>query len=237
MSSTLSFADQRAIVTGAGRGIGLALTEALLCAGATVTAGVRRPDQAAALHALGDAHPNRLAVLPLDVAQDASVAAFADGAGQGPLDLLINNAGVNLDGGADVFTVRSKTLLDTFDCNAAGPLRLVQALHARLLQSRRAKVANISSIMGSIGENAQGGVVAYRASKAALNMVTKCLALADDKVIYLAMHPGWVQTEMGGTDAPVAPETSARGLLTQIAAATPAQSGTFVRFDGKSASW
>lgn len=79
--------------------------------------------------------------------------------------------------------------------------------------------------------------MAYRTSKTALNMVTKCMALQNPKMIFLALHPGWVLTDMGGASAPVAVEQSALGLLTQIAAAGPEASGTFVRFDGGAASW
>jgi NAD(P)-dependent dehydrogenase (short-subunit alcohol dehydrogenase family) len=98
-------------------------------------------------------------------------------------------------------------------------------------------VANISSIMGSIAENGQGGSVAYRSSKTALNMVNKCLALANPRIVFLAMHPGWVHTDMGGASAPVKPEASAAGLLAQIARADATRSGTFVRFDGAQAAW
>lgn len=237
MSNASVFACSTVVLTGANRGIGLALAKALLHQGATVHAGVRQPQQAEALHALAKSSPGTLTVHALDVTDEMSVVAFVDALPQGEVDLLINNAGVNLDHGTDVTNVPAEVLMKTFDCNTVGPLRLIQRLLPRLHKSTRPKVANISSIMGSIADNGQGGVVAYRASKTALNMVTKCLALADDRTVYLTMHPGWVQTRMGGEQAPVEPDASAKGLLAQIAAAGPRDSGTFVRFDGKAAPW
>lgn len=237
MSNASAFASSTVVLTGANRGIGLALAKALLQRGATVHAGVRQPQQAEALHALAKDSPGTLTVHALDVTDEMSVVAFVDALPQGEVDLLINNAGVNLDHGTDVTNVPSEVLMKSFDCNTVGPLRLIQRLLPSLHKSARPKVANISSIMGSIADNGQGGVVAYRASKTALNMVTKCLALADERTVYLTMHPGWVQTRMGGERAPVEPDASAEGLLKQIAAAGPRDSGTFLRFDGKVAPW
>lgn len=238
MPASMPFANATCVLTGANRGIGLALARALLAQGATVHTGVRRPEAANELRALGEQASGRLTIDALDVRDDASVAHFVDHLpARGAVHLLINNAGVNLDDGHGATDVPGEVMLRSFDCNTVGPLRLTQRLLPRLHQGAHPKVANVSSIMGSIAENGQGGVVAYRASKAALNMVTKCLALADDKTVYLTMHPGWVQTRMGGGQAPVSPDDSAAGLLRQIAAAGPQQSGTFVRFDGKVAPW
>lgn len=237
MASAADFAHSTCIVTGANRGIGLALVEALLGQGARVVAGVRHPKGAQALQALGKRHGHMLTVLPLDTGVDASVQAFAQALPAGAIDLLINNAGVNLDGQTDVNSVPSQVMLDTFNINTVGPLRLTQALLPRLEASGSPKVANISSAMGSIADNGQGGVVAYRTSKTALNMVTKCLALHNPKVVFLAMHPGWVLTDMGGSQAPVKTADSAAGLLREIKKADRQASGSFVRFDGKQAPW
>jgi len=237
MASAASFAHATCVVTGANRGIGLALTEALLQQGATVYAGVRNVQGAEALHRLAKGSDGRLTVLALDVGRDESVQQFAQGLPQGAVDLLINNAGVNLDSKTTVNDVTGKVMLDTLNINTVGPLRVTQALLPHLQQSRTPKVANISSIMGSIAENGQGGTVAYRASKTALNMVNKCLALANPRIVFLVMHPGWVQTDMGGASAPVQTDQSAAGLLSQIAAADATRSGAFVRFDGAEAAW
>lgn len=237
MPTTTPFAGQKCIVTGANRGIGLALTQALLHQGAHVFAGVRDVTKAAQLQQLHQASNSRLHILRLDVSDDAQVRQFVNNLPDGPFDVVINNAGVNLDGASEATNVAGQVMLDTFNINAVGPLRLIQAILPKLLESKSAKVANISSIMGSIAENGQGGVVAYRTSKTALNMITKCLALAEPNVIFLTMHPGWVQTEMGGAHAPVNPRESAFGLLTQIAAARSQDSGSFIRFDGERAPW
>ena len=237
MSKPNFFASRTCVVTGANRGIGLALAQALLRQGATVHAGVRRPAEAHALAEAGQSSGGRLHLHALDVSRDDAVHAFAKALPEGPLHLLINNAGVNLDGRAGVADVTGEVMTNTFNSNTLGPLRLVQALMPRLRATPQARVANISSVMGSLAENSSGGSVAYRTSKTALNMVTQCLALAEKEIIFLTMHPGWVQTEMGGAGAPVTPADSAAGLLAQMAAAKGADSGHFVRFDGKRAAW
>ena len=237
MTFTTPFAKATCVVTGANRGIGLALTKALLQRGAKIYAGVRDVAGAEALHHLAKNSDGRLTVMALDISRDDSVQQFAQNLPRGPLDLLINNAGVNLDKSATVNDVAREVMLDTFNINTVGPLRVTQALLPHLNQSKAPKVANISSIMGSIAENGQGGAVAYRTSKTALNMVNKCLALANPRIVFLAMHPGWVHTDMGGAAAPVQTEQSASGLLSQIAAADATHSGTFVRYDGAKASW
>lgn len=237
MDYSTFFAKSTCVVTGANRGIGLALTSALLHQGATVHAGVRRPNAADALQALGETASQKLHIHAVDVSSDSAVQSFVRALPGGPLHLLINNAGVNLDGGHSPADLPSQVLLDTLNCNTAGPLRMVQALLPKLRATPHARVANISSVMGSLAQNSSGGVLAYRTSKTALNMVTQCLALSEQDVIFLSMHPGWVQTEMGGRGAQVTPEDSAAGLLTQMAKASAKDSGTFVRFDGVRAPW
>jgi NAD(P)-dependent dehydrogenase (short-subunit alcohol dehydrogenase family) len=227
------FRDKVCVVTGTSRGIGLALTRALVEAGADVFAGCRQPASAKALQDLVPAAGGRLHVLPLDVAKDASVATFAAALPQA-VDVLFNNAGVNLPNDGAPADLSPATLMETLDVNTVGPLRVTNACLQRLRQAKAPRVANISSVMGSIGENGMGGVTAYRVSKTALNMLTKNFALHEREVTFLAMHPGWVQTDMGGKErAPVPVTDSARGLLQVVAEATTAQSGTFVRFDGK----
>ena len=155
-----------------------------------------------------------------------------------PIDVLINNAGVG---------VRSKPfesmdfdeMTDFFNVNTVGPLRVTRALLPGLRAGADKKIINIPSRMGSIADNSSGGAYSYRASKAALNMVTRSLALdlAPGGFVCLVLHPGWVQTRMGGSGAPVMPEDSISGMIRVIDGASLVSSGEFFDFTGASVPW
>ena len=228
----------QALVTGANRGLGLALVQALLARGDRVVACCRHPGRAGALNALAGEHPNRLHLLPLDVAKPASIRELA---AELPLvcerlDLLVNNAGLLVSG--ERFGSLDPEALDaSFRTNAMGPLLLTEALADRLADG--ARVANLSSVMGAIGEVSEFRAPSYAISKAAQNMATAQLAhaLAPHGIVVVALHPGWVQTEMGGPKATVSPEQAAAGLLDVIAGLRPADSGRFLDWRGKPLPW
>ena len=123
--------------------------------------------------------------------------------------------------------------------NVIAPFRVAEGLVDRVDAGDMRIIANISSLMGSIGDNRSGGDHIYRTSKTALNMVTVNLAedLRARGITVLAFHPGWVRTDMGGPNAAVAPEDSVRGMREQIAAAGPDQSGGFTNYDGTPLAW
>jgi NAD(P)-dependent dehydrogenase (short-subunit alcohol dehydrogenase family) len=156
-----------------------------------------------------------------------------------PIDLLIHNAGTM---GPDPAR-QSKDVIDaagwleTMQTNALAPILLTLALKDNLRPG--AKVATLSSQLASLAENVSGGLYAYRASKAAVNMGIRSLAadLADQGIILLALHPGWVQTDMGGPKAPVRVGDSVAGLRRVISAAGPADNGSFIAFDGRRIPW
>ncbi|MFC3551873.1 SDR family oxidoreductase [Lysobacter cavernae] len=239
-------APRRCLVTGANRGLGLAFVRQLLARGDHVVATARHPGKATALNTLAGEYPGRLHVLPLDVADPKSRTAFvrelplvADG-----LDLLINNAGV-LHSGERFGQVPMAQLDDSLRSNATGPFLLTQALapqlaDARPEQGRRgAIVANLSSVLGSIASVDGFHTPSYAISKAAQNMATALLAqvLAERGITVLALHPGWVQTEMGGSGAQITPQQSVQGLLRVIDNATVADSGRFWDWQGQSLPW
>ncbi|HEY5613036.1 MAG TPA: SDR family oxidoreductase, partial [Lysobacter sp.] len=186
-------------------------------------------------------HPGRLHVLPLDVADPKSIAelvrelALLDD-GDAPLDLLVNNAGV-LHSGERFGTVSAANLDDSFRTNARGPFLLTQALAPSLADG--AKVANISSQLGSIAAVDGFGTPSYAISKAAQNMATALLAqaLGERGITVLALHPGWVQTDMGGAGAQLTPAQSVAGLLAVIDGATLADSGRFLDHHGQPLAW
>lgn len=229
---------QRSVVTGANRGLGLALVETLLVRGSHVVAGCRHPGKATDLNRLAGEHPGRLHVLPLDVADPKSVAEFArevpmslDG-----IDLLVNNAGV-LQAGERFGKVEARHLEDSFRTNAMGPFLLAQALAPQFAEG--ATLANITSELGSIAGVSRFGTPSYNIGKAAQNMASALLrhALAERKVTVLALHPGWVRTDMGGKEASVAPVESAAGLMKVIDGATFADSGRYLDFKGNALDW
>ncbi|MEZ0314827.1 MAG: SDR family oxidoreductase, partial [Myxococcota bacterium] len=187
------------VITGANRGIGLALVGTWLARGAEVIATARDVKLATELNAM--LANGKLRVLPLDVASDDSVKAFADAVGDATVDVLINNAGVS--GGWDTLAdVSIDNILQVFNINAVGSLRVTRALLPRV-PKRTGKLIHMTSQMGSIDDNTSGGAYAYRMSKAALNIASKSLAvdLSGRGIISVVVHPGWVQTEIGGRSA------------------------------------
>lgn len=233
------------LITGANRGIGLALVRALLARGERVVATCRQPDRASELASLAGTHPGRLHVLPLDVAKPDCYAELVgvlplllgdNNGGPARLDLLINNAGV-LPSGERFGKVSASNLEQSLRTNAMAPFLLTQAL-APLLNNG-AKVANISSELGSIAGCTGFGTPSYNISKAALNMATVLLrhALAERDIVVLALHPGWVRTAMGGDGATLAPEESAAGLLRVIADAGVADSGRYLDWRAEPLDW
>ena len=231
------------LVTGANRGIGLEFVRQLLARGDRVVATARHPGKANALNALAGEYPGRLHVLPLDVADPRAIAELqrelllvSDDSERDRIDLLVNCAGV-LHSGERFGAIDAATLDDSFRTNAMGPFLLTQALASRLRDG--ARVANISSELGSIAGLAHFGTPSYNISKAAQNMATALLAKALHArgIIVLALHPGWVQTDMGGSGAPLPAAQSVQGLLQVIDGATLRSSGRFFDWRGESMAW
>lgn len=233
---------RHSLVTGANRGLGLEFTRQLLARGDRVIATCRHPGKATALNALAGEHPGRLHVLPLDVSDPKSIAALVselpllDDGGDATLDLLVNCAGV-LHSGERFGSVAAATLDDSFRTNAMGPLLLTQALAPRLADN--ARVANLSSVLGSIASVGRFGTPSYNLSKAAQNMATALLAraLQPRGIVVLALHPGWARTDMGGDNATVAVADAVGGLLRVIDAADSADSGSFQDWRGEPLPW
>lgn len=231
---------QHSLVTGANRGVGLEFARQLLARGDHVVATCRQPGKASALNTLAGQHPGRLHVLPLDVADPKSQAQLANELplvlGDGRLGLLVNNAGV-LHSGERFGKVGLDILEDSFRINAAGPFLLVQALAPLLADG--ARVANLSSELGSIADAGRFGTPSYCISKAAQNMASVLLAhaLKDRGIVVVALHPGWVQTDMGGAQATVPAADSVHGLLQVIDGLGQEDSGTFRDWRGGSLPW
>jgi NAD(P)-dependent dehydrogenase (short-subunit alcohol dehydrogenase family) len=230
----------RFIVTGANRGLGLEFTRQLAQRGDHVHATCRDLASADNLQALANAHPDLIRLHEVDVTDDASVAQLARDLGATPVDVLINNAGIYLrDGHLGAF--HFDDIVKTFIVNSVSPLRVTQALMPQLRAGQARKIVHISSQMGSIGDNNMGGAYGYRMSKAALNMANKSLALelvqGGERFCAVVVHPGWVQTDMGGEAAPLNAQTSIGALLTLIDGLTPEHNGKFLSWKGHELPW
>jgi NAD(P)-dependent dehydrogenase (short-subunit alcohol dehydrogenase family) len=220
----------RVVITGAGRGIGLELARQYSGDGWEVIATVREPAKAQELAALG------VRVEDLDMRDLDALAGFPERLGGEPLDLFVANAGIS----------KAKWIRSTRDAedwqevhlvNSVAPTLLAEAL-LPLVEAAGGRMAAISSRMGSI-DDSSGGYVAYRASKAALNAAWRALALGwrGRPVTLVLLHPGWVQTDMGGAQAPLGVEDSVAGMRRVIAGLPRGESGAFVDYDGAPIPW
>ena len=220
------------LVTGANRGIGLEFARQYKAKGVDVIATARDPDKAAELRSLG------VRVEQLDVADPASVAALKKKLSGVPIDILINNAGV-LEGQHSTFeSLDLDQLVSSYAVNSIGPMRLTQALLPNLRAGQNKKIINISSTLGSIEQN-NGGMYPYRASKAALNQLTKTMSidLEKEKFICIVMHPGWVKTDMGGSQATYTAEQSVQAMLQTINRLDQSSNGHYLDLKGNQIPW
>jgi NAD(P)-dependent dehydrogenase (short-subunit alcohol dehydrogenase family) len=220
------------VVTGANRGIGLAFARALAKRGENVVGTARKPGKADELRATG------ARVEQLDVADDRSVAEFARSLGGDAVDVLIHNAAIG-EAGPAVGDLDPDDILLTLNVNSVGPVRVTGALLGNLRAGRTRKIVALTSGLGSLEQNTDGGWVAYRLSKAALNMYVRSLAseLARERFTCVAICPGWVKTAMGGRGAPLAPDESVAAMLKTIDGLTPSDSGRFVDRHGRDHPW
>ncbi|MED5485246.1 MAG: SDR family oxidoreductase [Candidatus Thermoplasmatota archaeon] len=222
-----------AVVTGANRGIGSEWVNQLLENGWTVYAGYRKK-----LDKLENFSNSNLFIHQLDVQSKQSVIDFCNQV-EGPVDLLVNNAGVGDGRWQKLEEIDDKWSLDVLDINAIGPVRMVQALYEKMSHDKLTKVAMISSLMGSIDDCKSGRSYAYRASKSALNMFTAAMKneAVENNITFAILHPGWVKTGMGGSMAPVTMPESVNGMMKVLESQTLENSGRFIQYDGEILPW
>jgi NAD(P)-dependent dehydrogenase (short-subunit alcohol dehydrogenase family) len=245
-----------ALVQGASRGLGLALVSELLVQGeySRIYATCRQPERASELAALAASH-HALDIIPLDVSREVTIAAAAQQVQKaaGRVDLLINCAGVLHDGAGlqpekRLADLKADAMTRAFQINALGALLLAREFEALLKRGTDARFVAISARVGSIGDNRRGGWYAYRASKAALNMLVRTLAIEwarpPRQVSCFALHPGTVETDLSQPFRRHLPEgqavpadRAAKRLLETLHRLTPAQSGGFFAYDGTAIEW
>lgn len=223
------------LVTGANRGLGLEFVRQYAGDGWRVLAACRDPASAAALKRIkGD-----VAIHRLDVTKEKQVAALARKLEGEPIDVLINNAGINPTYGDGPGNMDYDAWEETLRVNTIAPFRVTEALLPNVRASKRKLVVSITSGLGSIAGNTDGGIYAYRSSKAALNMVMRSLAadLRAEGVTVVVFSPGWVRTDMGGRSAPVGVKESIAEMRTVIARIKRSDSGRFFNYEGNQFPW
>ncbi|CAA9536987.1 MAG: hypothetical protein AVDCRST_MAG23-1474 [uncultured Sphingosinicella sp.] len=221
------------LVTGANRGIGLEFVRQYAAEGWRVIATVRDPAEASELKAVA----GEVRVEPLEMADTAGLERFARQLGAAPIDLLICNAGMSgPHGGTE--DLEPEGWLRTLAVNAVAPTVLAAALIPNV-EAARGKMIAISTQMGSIADNSSGGFMAYRTSKAALNAAwfSMSVDLKGRPVTIAMLHPGWVQTDMGGPNAKISPEESVSWMRRVIDDLMPDRSGAFLTYRGETLPW
>lgn len=215
------------VITGSNRGIGLQLTEEYLKSGWIVEACCRNPLKAKELHDLRRKYPKELYIHQLELANFAEIDAFATVLISDKIDLLICNAGIYKGGGERLGNIDYKGCQESFLINTLVPIKLTEVLCPLLEKSENPRVVILSSKMGSITDNSTGGSYPYRMSKAAVNMAVKNLDidLNTRGIIVVAVHPGWVRTDMGGEAAPLSPLESAAGIQAVVTGLRKQDSG------------
>jgi NAD(P)-dependent dehydrogenase (short-subunit alcohol dehydrogenase family) len=224
------------LITGANRGIGLALCEAIIARGDRVIAAVRDPFKLPDL--LKTAPRERCMVVGMEVTDQRAVDRAAASVTEA-VDVLVNNAGVNPPGRANAVGADLAAFSHALEVNTVAPLRVAQAFLPHLKRSKTPRMLTVSSQMGALTTNASSGAMAYRTSKAAVNKVMQCLAsdLRGEGIPVIVLHPGWVKTDMGGGGADLTPNDSAAGILKLADGLTMKDTGQFFRWNGTIHPW
>jgi len=222
-------------ITGAARGIGLELTRQYAAAGDQLLAFCRNPQKAVALNRLA-AETGKVRVIAMDVADDASVKRAAAEAGDASVDVLLNVAGISGPSRPELEASDWAMWQESFNVMTMGPLRVLQAFLPRMQAG--AKVINITSQIAA-STWPTGGFYAYGAAKAGLNRMMRSVAidLRDRGIIVGLVHPGWVQTDMGGPNAEITSQESAEGIRKVTQAWTLDRSGDFLKWNGETHPW
>jgi len=225
------------LVTGANRGIGLALVKAYASRRDKVFACVRHTSDRAELDEFAATAKNWVEVIEMDVADPRDIAKVKRRLEAEPIDVLINNAGVSGPDRQTAVDMDFDGLAETLNINSIAPLRIADAFLPNV-KAAKGKIITLSSQMGQM-QSASYDSLAYRVSKAAVNKLMRGLAteLKPEGIPVLIVHPGWVKTDMGGEGAQLTPEESAAGMQKLIDKLDLASTGKFLTWNGKELAW
>ena len=222
-----------ALIVGASRGLGFGLVREYLDRGWRVVATSRGDDEA--LRVLAGEVDGKLVLARLDVTDDAAVASLVGTLGGTSLDLVFVSAGVTNDNSQAAGHVALDEFARVMATNVLAPMRLIEGLGASV--SVGGAIVAMTSVLGSVGQNTSGGYEVYRASKAALNTLLRSYAARHKDRALIAMHPGWVRTDMGGAGAPLGVAESAKGMAEVIEARMGKPGCVFLDYRGTTIVW
>ncbi|MFC1996240.1 SDR family oxidoreductase [Chloroflexota bacterium] len=232
---------KRILITGANRGVGFELVQHCAARGDRVFAGCRSPKKTKGLEEIAIRYPGKVTILPLEVTEEGSIAESAArvAAEVEALDILFNNAAANFGDEACLSEVKAEILLKATHINAVGAVLVAQGFISLLQKGIDPKLVNVSSEAGSITNMTHFRGYHYYGSKAAMNMYTRALAWDPETegITVIAIHPGWVRTDMGGPDAHLSTTQSVSGVLKVTDGLTPADNGNFYTWEGSELPW
>ncbi|MBS0351925.1 MAG: SDR family oxidoreductase [Proteobacteria bacterium] len=223
------------LITGANRGLGLEMTKQYLQDGWQVIACCRSPSKASELIDLESEAKEQLRILELDVNDANAISSLPSRVQNQPIDVLINNAGILKTLNKDSDSISPEAWLESFRVNTIAPALIAKSLSGLIAAGQQKIIVNLSSQLGSISLASDLTYLLYGSSKAALNYVTKSLAveLKSSGIIVISIHPGWAKTDMGGKNAQLMPAESVAGIRKVLKSLTLKQSGAFYDYSGK----
>ena len=225
-------------ITGANRGLGLEFVTQYANLGWQVIACYRNRENSLDLISIAEKNEN-ITIYRLDVTKEDQINQLSDYFRGKEIDILIHNAGIDGNRCESLGTMNMMEWMNVMITNTISPVLVTQALVENLKIGKHKTIVGMTSIMASIDDNQSGGRYSYRASKAALNQVIRTLSvdLSDEKIKALAIHPGWVQTDMGGVNAKISPNESVKSMIELINKCTDTDSGSFLLYDGTRLPW
>ena len=224
------------LITGANRGLGLEFVQQYSQQGFSVLACSREPSDANELKALQKKNSS-IEIFQLNVGDLDEIKALSNTLKNITIDILINNAGIYRSG--EFGSLDPEAWIESFKINTIAPYILIEAFLNQIMRSNLKKIISITSKMGSIDDNNSGGSYIYRTTKTALNSMMKSLThdLASKGISTLTLHPGWVRTDMGGTNAWINTSESVNGMIKQIEKLSQKNSGQYIDYSGKTIKW
>jgi NAD(P)-dependent dehydrogenase (short-subunit alcohol dehydrogenase family) len=229
--------ERTALVVGASRGLGLGLVKELVGRGWTVIATLRSPETASGLTAFAATSDGKVRLETLDLEQSRQIDALADRLSGETLDLLFVNAGISL-GRTPAAAATRDDVARLFVTNTVAPIHVAEAFIDRM-RDATGVIAMMSSGLGSVSNNFRSGADLYSSSKSALNKLTRgfATALGDRKLTVLSISPGWVRTDMGGSNAMLSVEESCKGVIDVVEAKAGTGQHGFYSHTGDTVAW
>ncbi len=230
--------ERTLLITGANRGLGLALTRQFARENWNVLACCRTPDSARELQAEA-ARNESIEIFQLDVTDQGQIKALARRLKGQKIDILFNNAGIHGPKPQGFGPIEHEGWLEAFRVNVMGPFDMAVAFADQVAASEMKTLAIMGTMLGSISDNSSGGKYVYRSSKAAVHMVGKSLSvdLREQGIVTVMLHPGWVRTDLGGDSAPMNPGESAKKLWQVLMQVKPSDNGKLIGHDGREIPW